>query len=433
MVTTDSERSYLRLVREPAPLGAYVRPLERDYRYVARLLSSGFPVGTGVVVDACHLDRSSDLRAEARDQRLETVLDPKSIELSTVAGITRSGVLDLPWSVGAMDAPDQFDDRRITEYTESLAKTALQMGVDAVLAPSHYLESIPSPWLERDVALTAALREKLDSSSAGKGVRVYYPLASNLRAFASDAAVKRVVKTLSDLARSGAANGVWLRMHAFGTNTAGALTLPRYLRLARSLHEIGLPVVAEKTGTVGLALLAFGAVVGVESGITHGERYDHRTLMKKPRGPQRGGLAPRVYLPPIGVFLPRKAATTLLNTRGIRGTFGCQLLCCRRGIEDMLADPRRHFLVSRSHEVEALARVPGALRVEHYFSNWLRHAADRATRVAQVLPQVEKHRKRLDVWRATLSEQRDRDQAAPPSVCPPLYGESDEGRDVSGS
>jgi len=80
-----------------------------------------------------------------------------------------------------------------------------------------------------------------------------------------------------------------------------------------------------------------------------------------------------------------------------------------------------------------LARVPRELRVERYFLTWLRLAADRATRVAQVLPEVAKHRKRLDSWRATLCAQRDPDAASAPSVCAPLYIDLDEGRDVSGS
>ena len=67
----DSERPYLKLVRNPAPLGGYVRPLERDYRHTARLISAGYPAGTGIIVDACHPAQSADLRMQAREKAVE--------------------------------------------------------------------------------------------------------------------------------------------------------------------------------------------------------------------------------------------------------------------------------------------------------------------------------------------------------------------------
>ena len=45
--------------------------------------------------------------------------------------------------------------------------------------------------------------------------------------------------------------------------------------------------VAERVGTVGLALMAFGAVGGVESGVTLGERFNVRDLRKRDESPAR--------------------------------------------------------------------------------------------------------------------------------------------------
>jgi len=429
---STAERPYLRLHRQPDPPGSYLRPLERDYKHAAELISAGFAVGSGVVVDACHPPRSEQLRRAALEHGVEVVLDPRSIDLATAGGIQRAGVLDLPWSSGEMDRPEDFSSDRVAAYAETLAETAVELGATAVLAPSHYIEGALSPWLEIDLALMRQLREKLNSDGSGRDVQLYYPLASNLNVLHTEPFVARVVQELRDHAEGGVANAVWLRVNNFGTNTAGPLTIPRYVSLARRLHSIGRPLVAERTGTVGIALLALGAVAGIESGITHGERFSFRDL-RVPRAPQKGGFAPRVYLPSIGVFLKREQAAALLNTRGMRGAFGCQATCCPRGLPDMLEERRRHFVVSRAGEVGRLAAVPQGMRVEHYFSTWLRGAADRATRAAQVLPSLEKHRRRLDMWRATMAAQVERDLAEAPTISPSLRPETDRGMDATGS
>ena len=422
-----SERPYLRLHREPGPLGAYVRPLERDYTHMAKLISAGFSVGTGVVIDACHPGRSRDLRSYARDRNLEVVLDPRSIELSTEGGIQRSGVLDLPWSSGHIDTPNDLTPQRISSYADSLARTAVELNATAVLAPSHYLEAALTPWFDLDLELTSRLRAKLNEDSTGREISIYYPLASSLTVLQPDSVTSRVVRGLTELSARGATDAIWMRMHSFGSNSAGPLTVPRYLRLARKLHPLGLPVVAERTGTVGLPLMAFGAVVGIESGVTHGDRFDFRALKMQRTQKPGGGSAPRVYLPAIGVFLKRKEAQAFLNTRGVKGTFGCQLDCCPRGVADMISDARKHFLVTRSREVAELARVPESMRVEHFFSTWLRVAGDRAIRAARVVDRLDTHRKRLDMWRATFTTQAERDLESPVTTSPSLSRRGDRG------
>jgi len=417
------ERSHLRVVRDPEPLGSYIRPLHRDYSYSARLLAAGHRVGTGFVVDACDIPRSEDLRQLASERGLEVVLDPRSIELSTAGGIRRSGVLQLPWSAGRIDRPEDFSAARRRDTASSIADTALEMGVSAILAPTHFLDSFPGRWFDIDLELASQVRAQLDRDSRGQRVRVYYPLASSLGVLAPEAVQQRVSEQLGELARSGVVDAVWLRMHGFGTTSSGPLNIRRYVRIARGLHTLGVPVVGERTGTVGVALLAFGCVSAIESSVTHGERCDIRSLQKVPKEGAGGfSPAPRVYLPSIGAFLDRELAAEFLNHRSVKNWFACQGSCCRRGVIDMLAEPRRHFLVSRAAEVAAFERTPQEARVEQYFSSWLRPASDRAIRAARVLEALGRHRERLDQWRETFSEIRERDAAKRPTVSVPLRG-----------
>lgn len=84
----------------------------------------------------------------------------------------------------------------------------------------------------------------------------------------------------------------------------------------------------------------------------------------------------------------------------------------------MLDDPRRHFLVSRSHEIEQLSRIPEADRADHYLEKWLRPASDRATMATRLNAKLLTQRKRLDRWRESLGELRARDRAKAPSLSP---------------
>lgn len=88
--------THLRVV-DP-PLGSYLRPARNDHRVLLRLLSENQLSATGLVVDPVLVARHGELLTEAGRQGMETVLDPRSIDLSTPAGLNLSGVAQLPWA-----------------------------------------------------------------------------------------------------------------------------------------------------------------------------------------------------------------------------------------------------------------------------------------------------------------------------------------------
>jgi hypothetical protein len=403
---------HLRLLRDP--LVSYVRPFARDFSHTARLVAGGHRVGSGVVVEAHSLARSEDLRKVARDAHMEVILDPMALELSTVGGFQRSGIAGLPWASAEPHAPEAISTGGVRRYADALARAAVDAGATAVLAPTHHLEALPSRWLGTDHELSVGLRDALDRLGHDQ-VSIYYPLIVKLNTARPGTRRDHLFEQLQKTAASGALDAFWLRIPGFGSTMSGPINLRRYFELARQAHNLGLPIVAERTGTVGLALLAFGAVGGIEQGVTFGDRYDIGTLLRPGRG--KGGFlpAPRVYVPEIGAFLPRDRANHLLGHRSVKNRFACQRPCCRRGSEDMIRDPRRHFLVTRAAEVGALSQVPDDYRADHYLETWLRPASDRATMAAKVDPKLAGHRERLDQWRTSLSDLREQDRFELPS------------------
>lgn len=405
-----------------APLGVYLRPGRNDHNVLLQLFVEGRTDLSGVVFDPMLDGRQGELRSETRRHRLEAVLDPRSVDLATVGGVARSHVDELPWAGDELPhTPEALAGAGGRAFVDALAEHVVARDYTAVLAPAHYLADASSPWVAVDAALTRQLRQRLDSGGRSDAP-IYYPLAltgAALRDPAHRAALMASLRTLP-------IDGVWLRVHPFGTTTSGPHALRRYIEGCRELHQLGLPLVGEHTGTVGLALMTFGAVGAVESGLTYGERYDVAPLLKPPGDDAGGGFSPspRVYLPQLGTFLTRAQARTFFENRQMKTLFACQdATCCRRGAVDMSADPRRHFVIRRTSEVSYYSRPPAPLRAGVYLEEFLRPATDLALRATRVEPALEPTRRRLESWRNTLG-------ALHQQGVPPSFAIAPEGRRV---
>ncbi len=410
MSATEIPRLWI--VRDPQPIANYIRPMRRDYNHLADLISGNWPRPSGVVVDARSPELILNLLNACHAASVEVVLDPLSVELSTPGGFAKSGVRDLTWALAKYHRAEDFSDVIRQHTAQEIAETAVHMGATAVLAPTHVLETSVSGWLPVDVDLVVRLRAALDGCG-GRGISIYYPLIARLQTLLSSSAALRTY--LERLAGDEVIDALWLRAVCYDAHSARSTQIRRYVEVARSMHALKVPVVAERTGTFGVALAAFGIVGGAESGVFAGERYDIRHLTKPQKHSGRGGPSMRVYLPSIGAFLNRAKAEAFLKAPGIRNWFVCQERCCARGVNDMVREPRRHFIVSRALELERLGSVPVEIRASHYLESWLRPATDRATKAALVEPQLVRNRERLDHWRATFGEILERDNALRPT------------------
>jgi hypothetical protein len=381
------------------PLGLYIRPGRNDHAALLALFAEGHTDMSGLVLSPSLEDRHAELRGEAQRHGLETVLDPRSVELATPGGITRSGVAMLPWAGGQLPhSPETLGGANATLAAERLAQHVVAKRYSAVLAMTHYITDLRDPWFAVDAQLAQALRRALDAAG-GQEVCIYYPLAVPGALLRVPENRAHLIATLAKLP----IDALWLRVQGFGTTSSGPLALRRYIEASRDLHRLGIPLVGERTGTVGLALLAFGAVGGIESGITLGERYDVQALLKPPTTGTPFALPPRIYIPSIGAFLSRAQAHELFEHRRMAALFGCRVSgCCRNGASGMETNPKRHFLLRRTSEVTLCGGPPAPLRPGLYLEDFLRPATDLALRATRVLPALEPTQRRLEGWRNTL-------------------------------
>src|SRR5262249_27963458 len=221
---------------------------------------------------------------------------------------------------------------------------ALPRRFTAVLAPTHLLAATNDPWMPVDQGLVHELREQLDRAGQ-QSVPIYYPLAIKANLFSNADSRQHLQAVLSTLP----IGPIWLRVHPFGSKS-GPASLRGYIDACRDFHGLGLPLVAERSGTVGVALLAFGAVGGIESGVTLGEHFNASGLLREPKNGSPFLPQPRVYLPELATFLDRERAKRFLEQRAMKASFACRdISCCRRGAQDMHAsEPASAFPNSTS-------------------------------------------------------------------------------------
>jgi hypothetical protein len=397
MVTAVTPR---KLHPAPEPLGNFIRPGYNDHTVIAQALAEGRGSGSGLVINPVHAERQLPLVEHARAVGVETVLDSKSLELSSLGGYAMHGIPELPWAAPAgMHSPVMLAGSEGGRLVRELSEYAAEAQVSAVLAPSHFLGGLDSPWWEVDAALTRGLRRNLNELEMTDAL-IYYPVMVRTSTLLNPAMMAQVVEHVRRLQ----VDGVWLRLHPFGTTNSGPLVLKRYLALCRQLHALGIPVVAEHSGSIGVALLAFGAVGGIESGVTFTDTVNLDGVLRAPKPDAKSfSPSPRVYLHQLGAFIEPQAARELFTKRGMKPLHGCQeTSCCPRGWIDMVGDPRGHFLRQRAREVTQLSAMPASLRPGYYMENFLRPASDRAIRAAELEPSLTAVRKRLDSWRRTL-------------------------------
>lgn len=397
----------------PPQLGTYFRPNRVDHKALLAFLADGTPAGLeGIVFDAALDSIHAELRDEARERKIDTVLDTRAMELALAGGFVGARRA-LPWAGEQMHLCENLRGVSGRDWVKRIVEWVGPRRFSSILAPTHYLPAgVNDPWFDIDRELTIGLREVLDASGLG-AVPIYYPLAIKGEAFFDNRQREELRAALSSLP----IDGIWLRIQPFGTRSGGNV-VRKYIRACADLHSSALPIVAEKSGTAGLALLAFGAVGGIESGVTIGEHFDANGLISHREGGKAFTPQARIYISALQTFLSKKQARPFFDNRTIRSYFACKERCCPRGSDDMLRNPKRHFLCRRKGEISRLSALPETLRASRYMEEILRPATDQMAKAVKVEPQLEATRQRLDVLRSVLGAILDDAQPATFSAVP---------------
>ncbi len=396
----------LRLVRPASdPLGLFIRAGRIAQEDLQNFITSRAASFSGVVFEAKRVPQQKELLSLVLDRGLDAVLDPMTQPMATIGGYG-AAMADLPWAEKRphthADLSTDFQQRRMAD---EVAKFAMGHGFTQIVAPTHLIVGPEDPWLDIDLALTRALRLALDRHGASE-VQIQYSLALGYEAFRSGPKRVAVIEKL----RRAQCDGLWLNVDGCGCDSSPT-AITRYCDASSDFQALRLPIVADHVGGLtGLSLLAFGGVGGLAHGITLAERFNARSWHRAPQGKP---FAPRtrIYLPNLDLMLDRVDAEKLFEIGGgrARTALGCRdANCCRRGVEDMLQMPARHFLYQRTQQVAGLGQIPESLRPSQFLEELVRPASDTALKVSTLeLPddlakKIQKQTKRLNALRTTL-------------------------------
>lgn len=168
-------------------------------------------------------------------------------------------------------------------------------------------------------------------------------------------------------------DNLWFRISGFGADASPA-GLRRYIAAVMDFIQLDRPIVADGVGGLAsLAILAFGAAGGICHGVAEKERFDASDWNKppQPRG-QSFGREKRVLIGAMDRLLTEKQLEALMSAPGARKALSCgDLSCCPHGLDDMLKNPKAHYLRQRARAVQELAHIPDARRIQHYLDKQL--------------------------------------------------------------
>jgi hypothetical protein len=387
----------------PPEIGGFLRIGHTGHRKLESLLAANRLYFRRFVFDAAHIAEQIELVKSLRTSGYEIVLDPNSAEMATL-GRFNSSVSKLPW--GNPDKPWQpsdFGKGRNVDTAKAIAEFAMKYSVDAVLAPAHFVDSLPNGWTTVDLKLCEELRHELDRSG-GKNVALDFQIITT-NTLLKDADSREL---LISGVRHLPIENVWIRASGFGATATGP-GARSFMESIRHFHELQRPLIADYSGGLsGLAAAAFGAVGGISHGVGQKEAFRASSWNTPPNPDGRRGSTKLIYVPELDRSFKQEQLTALFGVRGARSRFGCNdTNCCAHGTEDMIENPHVHFITQRSRQLADLSNVPELRRAEHLLLNHLDKSVRTARMASRLRPSDEALIKAITSTKKRLVSLRD--------------------------
>jgi len=362
---------------QPTVIGGYLRVGHTGHRRLEALHAAGTLKFNRLVFDAAHIDEQIVLLRALKASGYEVILDPNFAEMAAV-GQFESSVRKLPWAnANAAWKASDFGPESNLNPARLIAEFAIKHGVDAVLSPSHLIETVDDAWWAVDRSLTEHLRLELDRNG-GSDIAIDYQVITTSALLRDHKGRAQIISAIENLP----IQNLWLKVSGFGATATGAGTRA-YIESVRDLHAMGRPLIADATGGfAGLAAAAFGAVTGISHGVCQKESFD-ANRWKRPAS-KGGGIGTRIYIPDLDRYLTEEQLNIVFAVKGGKSRVGCtDTSCCPRR-EDQIEHSDAHMLTRRSRQLEDLSHVPELRRAEHLL---LRHI-DPAVRPARQCAQL---------------------------------------------
>lgn len=186
------------------------------------------------------------------------------------------------------------------------------------------------------------------------GSRPFLVAQSNLR------------RALSAFAKVGV-NHVDIRISPLGGDDEGPAKVRAVFGALAGVSDIEIGRTLGFQGLLGHAAVALGLVDDYSVGVGYWESFNHAAVISRQRATHNRGkparaAVPGVYFPSLAATVPRQIGRQLLSNVDVRSRLACRIDSCAADIGLAAADPRPHYLHSRTTEVGELLRFPPAWR-----------------------------------------------------------------------
>jgi len=360
----------------------YVR-IGGSHRIVGALFSTGHLPAKRVVVEASRAARQLDRLRVLRNDGMEIVLDTEAAELSSLYRFqTHARHAEwLPEPPARPLRPVDFDQSRI----EAIARLAVKLDVDTVLAPTYYLSGTGfSDWLQTDLRNCERLRIALDREG-GSRIAIDYTIIIRSQDLATSECQSKLMAALSDLP----IDQVWVRLSGLQKD-AGPQKTRDLIRLLSGFHNLGRPIVLDYcAGINAQAAVAFGVASGVSYGIMEKHQFDasnwHKPMPERdPDDPS--GRPTYIEVPGLCRSFKRKEFELLAQAKGGRRVMLQSNDFSAANIEEIVRDPKAAAASDVTRSFAALERVPDLNRANHFVDSTLRNMERKARDVSLLRP-----------------------------------------------
>jgi hypothetical protein len=353
------------------PLGQYLR-VGRAHRQLEYLLEADRLPINRAVFEASLVSQQTEFIRDLGARRVELVLDTNVAELSS-EGRFDGAVRNAPWALGERPlGHGDFTTVGLRKMARQIAVFAVENGFDAIISPTHLIQSDDDRWAAIDLKSLEALREELDKAG-GASVAIDFELIMPYALLRNEVAREKISRSLS----GAPFENLWFRVSGIGRDSTG-MAVKRYIDALREFSPSkGSVIVDHIAGLGALATLAFGAAGGVAHGIGERERFDATGWIKRLSG--GGGGSRRVLVSALDRQITMSDLAEIEKVPGGRRLLACaDATCCPRGIRDMYENERGHYAYQRHKQVTELSRISAPGRADYFVSKMLRPTESKA-------------------------------------------------------
>lgn len=405
---------------QPSEVGHFLRIGTSGHRQLETLHGAGKMMLDRVVIEASAVARQQELIGSLAEVGAELILDTNIAELSS-RGRFAGAAKTAPWAnPRSVLTPDDLRPNANRDVIGHIARFAVAQGFHAVLAPTHILDGSPDPLFGVDRDATAALRKALDAEG-GAAIEINYALNIKNASLRDPAQRRAFIAGLADVPY----RNLWFRVSGFGAD-ATPMGLRRYIAAMMDFLRLNRPIVADGVGGLaGMAIAAFGAAGGICHGVAEKERFDASDWHKPPKQ-GGGGREKRVLITGMDRLLSVKQVEALMAAPSARKLLSCHdRSCCPCGLDDMLKDPKAHYLHQRARQIANITRVPDSRRVRHFLDHELcntertaRNAAKLKIEDKELIDVLTRSSARLEKMQAVLEDLSKTVDGAPRALAP---------------